>query len=266
MRDAIAWEKEMEEAKNAPVVPPTDTQDPPANTPSSPVEDWEKRYQELQSFKDKQLAKEKADAEALKQQNLILQQQLKEANSKPKSYPVTKEELAEWQAHFPDFNVILNTLLEMKMDERAAEQAKELAELDKQIKSIAAERGRNELLLLHPDANELEKDPQFIAWYEQQEPEIRALIESPNPAKIAKGLTIYKKFMGIQDKAKAKQEADKDASRMIPVTSKPETPQGLKVWTESEVNRMSDREFAKYAEEIDKARREGRFKNDINTI
>lgn len=261
MNDALAYERDLEEGKTAPDEDYDTQQTLETNTPKEDVkksEDWEKRYLELQAFKDKQLSRANSEKEALKQEKTALQQKLVEANAKPKNYPLTENELKEYFEQFPDFKNVLITFVRQELDQNNDELRREMGRFEEQAKAFAAERGRADLLKLHPDANEIENDPQFVSWFELQEPEIRALIESPDAKKVAKGLTIYKKFMGV-DKVKAKLEEDKEASKAVTITSKAETPKEKKVWTEREVAKMHPRVFAKYADEIDQARLEGRF-------
>lgn len=268
MKDALKYERELEEEKAKALLNPTseDTlEDPSNNTPEvTPTEshDWEKRYSDLKSYVDKQLNAKTQEVNSVKQQNLDLQQKLKVAESKPKNYPFTEAEVKEWADQFPDFHKFMDTVIDMKADKRDAEKDKQIQVLEQQIQSLAAERGRAKLLDLHPDANEIENDPQFISWFDQQEPEIKSLIESPDIKKIAKGLTLYKRDLGIKDKAKASKEADKEASKAITLHTKPDTPKDKKIWKESEVAKMHPRVYAKYADEIEQARLEGRFEND----
>lgn len=272
MRDAERWEKEQQELANLEKAPkgeenPNDTLEPSPNTPPNDDEhDWKKRYADLQSHAAKKEAAAKQAAEALKQELLLAQQKLKEADSKPKSYPFTKEQIKEWSDQFPDFHKFMDTVIDMKYDERSVALQEEITRMENQLKGIALERGRAELLKLHPDAFEIETDPQFISWLEGQKPQIKALIESPNPADIAEGLSIYKMKMGIKDKAKAKQDEDREASKAITVKSQAETPKDKKVWKESEIDKMDARTYAKYADDIDLARAEGRFEKDLNPI
>lgn len=268
MKDALKYERELEEEKAKALLNPTSEDTLEETTPNTPEvtptesHDWEKRYSDLKSYVDKQLNAKTQEVNSVKQQNLDLQQKLKVAESKPKNYPFTEAEVKEWADQFPDFHKFMDTVIDMKADKRDAEKDKQIQVLEQQIQSLAAERGRAKLLDLHPDANEIENDPQFISWFDQQEPEIKSLIESPDIKKIAKGLTLYKRDLGIKDKAKASKEADKEASKAITLHTKPDTPKDKKIWKESEVAKMHPRVYAKYADEIEQARLEGRFEND----
>lgn len=267
MNDALAYERELETQQNAPKGDETleDTQntDPKAPENKEVNHDWEKRYSDLKSYTDKKFNDVKSVVDLKDQENLLLKQQIKEIQSQPKSYQFSEAEIKEWADQFPDFHKFMDTVIDIKYDKRSVELQEQIKGLENQLKVVAVERGRAELLKLHPDANEIENDPQFISWFEKQEPEIISLIQSPDPRKIAKGLNIYKKELGIVDKAKARQDAEKEASKAITINSKPETPKDKKVWKESEIAKMHPRVYAKYEEEIEQARLDGRFEKDM---
>lgn len=268
LKDAEKYEEEMATSSDDSTNPDeqaVDTQSDENPTPkekSVPEHDWEKRHSDLKSYMDRQLNTLKSSLEAKEQKNLELQQQLKEAKSQPKTYPVSDEEITQWAAQFPDFHKTLVSIIGKMNDQTAVELHKEIDRLEGQSKAIAAEKGRAELLKLHPDANEIEKDPQFATWFEKQKPRVRSLIESADPYEIADGLKLYKIDMNIKPKQKNSQ--DKEASMAITVNSRPETPKDKRIWTESEVARMSTRTYAKNEQEIEKARQEGRFEYDLS--
>lgn len=261
MRDADKYEEELATPITDPANADTQTDGTPTLKETPVQHDWEKRHNDLKSYYDRQLNQA---AEALKnkaQENLALEQKLLE---KPKTYPVSEAEIAEWAAQFPDFYKTLITVVERKNDQTAEQLRKEMARLEDTSKAIAAEKGRAELLKLHPDANDIEKDPRFAVWFAEQPSEVRVLIESSNPKAIAKGLNLYKEDMGI--KTVQKNNTEKEASQAITLTSKAETPRDKKVWKESEIDKMHPRTFAKFEKEIDAARAEGRFEYDLSSM
>lgn len=265
LKDADKYEQELATAALDPANADTlEDGNPIPKDNSEDNVDWKKRYSDNQSHTAKQLREKDAETQRIAQENLALKQKLQEANNKPKSYPTSDEEIDQWAKQFPDFDKLLSTRIGKMIDQNSIELRNEMARLEDTSKAIAAEKGRAELLKLHPDANEIEKDPRFAVWFNEQEPEVRILIESPNPKAIAKGIKLYKEDVGI--KTVQKNNSEKEASKAITLHSQPETPREKRIWRESEVDKMHPRTFAKLEKEIDQARAEGRFDYDLSSL
>lgn len=271
LKDTDKYEKEMDTSLEDPEgnKKPEDTllEENPNSPKDSTVDDshnWEKRYSDLKSYMDKQLNAFKTKSESVEQKNLELQQKLKDVESKPKQYPVSEAEIAQWAAEFPDFNKTLITIVSKIVDDNNKDLRQEMVKLEEASKAIAAEKGWQELLKLHPDANALVNDPQFNMWFAQQTPRIRALIESTNPKEIAKGIDLYKVEMNIKPVQKVNQ--DKEASKAVTTNSKPDAPKEKKRWSESQVKKMGKHQFERLEAEIDLARAEGRFDYDLSSF
>jgi len=141
--------------------------------------------------------------------------------------------------------------------------AKQIKELNDFKQSVANERGRTELLKIHPDANEIEADSRFAQWYNEQEPEIQHLVDSGEPKKIGKAITIFKKDLGIV--TKTAQDLQKEASQFVNLgPTQPNLPKEQKTWYESEVKKMSQRDYIRFEKDIEIARTQGRYIYDIS--
>lgn len=262
LKDAEKYEDEL---ANLPTDPanadtPVDTDH---TTPDKQSDhDWEKRYSDLKSYMDKQLNQMKTALETKNAQHAELQQKLKEAETRTKTYPVSEEQLVEWAETYPDFFNVLVTITEKNSDKNLQLVRDEIKRLEEAQEAIAKEKGWQELLKYHPDANEIKDDPRFASWFEVQPSGIQALIGSKNPKEVAKGIALYKEDMGIKPVQKNKTE--KEASQAVTVAAKSEPPQGKKVWLESEIAKMHPNTYLRLEEEIELARREGRFKYDVS--
>lgn len=277
-RDMAEFEKEIETsrlaAENAEKAA-KETANPPSDQPVNPENptsanetvqdnvDWKKRYADLQSDRDKKLAdanKTIANKDSEKQE---LEKQLKEVTKAKTKYPTSEEELEQWCKEFPPLVPIIQTLALKAVEGRESELAEKVKELEDFKKAVAAERGRVELLKIHPDANEIETDPKFAQWFNEQETEIQHLVSSGDPKKIAKAITIYKKDLGIVNKSA--RDIKKEASKAVDLGPTPaELPKGKKTWYESEVAKMSARDYIKNEKEIELARAEDRYIYDIS--
>lgn len=262
MRDVDKYAEELESMENTQDEgSQEDTQsEGNTNTPTSSEDgNWQKRYSDLQSYMDKEMNTLKSKYDAEKRAREEAEQLAKEAKAQPVQYPVSDEEIKAWAEQFPDFHKTLITIVKKENDAKSQEILKEFKKLEDASKAIAAEKGRNELLKLHPDAFEIEKNPQFKEWLGAAKPGVRRLIESSDPYEIAEGLSLYK----ARFKPQAKTD-NKEASRAVSTNSKPALPEGKKVWKESEVEKMHWKAYSKNEKDIDLARKEGRFIYDLS--
>lgn len=254
MKDAESFEIPTDET-------PENPEDDSATSQEESTHDWKKRYSDLKTHLNKQSEATKTAEAELKKQVNELQEQIKSLNS-TKAYPKTKEEVEAWVTNYPEFAQILETIIYMKSDEKLSEVYSKINEAEDQLKSYQALQGRVELRKLHPDADEIETDPAFRAWFDEQPNRIKELITSSDVREIARGLEIYKKDMGITNKTA--QDKQKEASRGVNLGSGKHAPEkGKKIWKESEIKRLSPNVLAKYMPEIDKAQAEGRIEYDL---
>lgn len=230
------------------IVNPTSADEPK----KQPEVDWKKRYADVQSDRDKKLSE-------ANQKILELEKQLKDSNT---PLPTSEEEFQEWVKQFPPLYNIMRTIVLKEKSTEIETVKKELDEVKEFKQQIANERGRAELLKLHPDADVIEKDPSFAQWFDEQEPEIQTLITSGMPIKIGKAITLYKREKGIVNKTA--QEVRKETSKVVTTnSSQPNLPKEEKIWRESDVQKMTSRQYERFEAEIEKARLEGRYARDL---
>lgn len=234
--------------------------DPNKAKPQVDSTDWKKRYSDLQSYSDKKLATKD-------QEILELKNQLKEKDQAP--LPTTEAEFQDWITRYPPLYNIMRTIVlkEGKNDPELQTIKKEIEEVKQFKQDLANERGKLELLKIHPDAGDYDaggsRVAEFGEWYKEQEPEIQALVDSGNPTKIGKAITLFKREKGIV--TKSAQEKKKEQSKAVSVgPNQPDLPKEGKVWRESEVAKMSPHRYSENHAEIEKARREGRYVYDLS--
>lgn len=269
-RDMAEFEKEIETsrlaAENAdkPSAPANEPENPnSANTPTPEEVNWQKRYADVQSDRDKKLADANKRLAEKDKENLELANKLKETQKAKTKYPTSEEELAQWIKEFPPLAPIIQTLALKAWENDKSELANEIKELQEFKKAYANERGRTELLKIHPDANEIEADPRFALWFNEQEPEIQLLVSSGEPKKIGKAISLFKKELGIV--TKTAQDLQREASRTVNLgPTPPDVPREQRTWYESEVNKMNAKQYAANELEIEKARSEGRYIYDLS--
>ncbi len=278
--EMLEFEKELEtsrlEAENAahgtkPEQPSESNEEPKnPNSVDEPINDlkvMQKRYSDLQSDRDKKLAEANKKINEANQKALDAENKFKESQKSKQKYPTSEEELEQWCKEFPPLLPIIQTIALKATEDSNSELLSKIKDLEDFKKAYANEKGKAELLRFHPDADDFDnggsKNAEFIAWYNDQEPEIQHLVDSGEPKKIAKALTIFKKDLGIV--TKTVKDLQKEASTAITVGPTPTSvPKEQKIWYESEVQKMKTKEYAKYQNEIEIARSEGRYVKDIS--
>jgi len=240
---------------------PLDTQEPSTSSSSEPNHDWQKRYSDLKSYHDRQIALAKAKEQ--EQARILAEKEraLEVATKQEVKLPSTPTEVQSFIKNYPDLaNIIKTFVLEENLTTKA-ELEKAIKENEKKMQAIAAEKARLALLELHPDADTIKDDPDFITWYEEQIPLVKQLLTSDFVADVARGLDIYKKDKGIIRQTKAeKEKAAKAAAMSVSTNSVVEVGTGKgKIWTASEVKRIPTSQYHKYEAEIMKALSEGRY-------
>ena len=220
---------------------------------------FKKRYGDLRRHTQKIETELKSQVDALKQQ-------LDAATKKEIKLPKSESELNAWASQYPDVYKIVETIAIKKAKEQSAlleERMKKVDEMEQQAHSSKAEA---ELMTLHPDFDQIRDDDGFHDWVEQQPKWVQqALYENDNDARAAaRAIDLYKADKGI---AKAK-KADPKAAAMAVNTRQgrttPTTEDTDGVFYESQINKMTDREFEAKMEDIEKARRAGKIVFDIS--
>jgi hypothetical protein len=251
------------------VDPRTGAQENPTDTPSNAPdpatqnkdpkgdETWEKRYADLRSYTDKRL-------DALVEQNKTLLEKLAEKDreitqvkSAKRELPASEDELKEFSESYPVWDRIIEAKA-MKLSQGEVDALRaEVEALRTQLKEEKTEKAKAKLKDLHPDWEKLEKDPVFNSWFAEQPEGVKNLIRSSDIYEIARGLDLFKKEIGIKTKRERDLEASlavKADAGVVPEENKP------KIWTTSEIKKLSPREYEKLADEINKAMREGRIR------
>lgn len=254
----------VEVPNEAPVTPELESE--VLETPATPVKDQEpvdprdsQVYRELKQYHDTEVHQLRLQ---LQEKDRLLADSQKPALKAPK----TPEELAKFKEQFPEaYDNIKSLILETLSDDSLEinRKAKEVLQAQAQLRE---EQAFAELKKLHPDAEEIKKDPKFAKWYHEQSADIqRVLATSTDSKAISKLLTLYKMDVGIpttKDKKKAEAKENEDASLAVKVKGQSEISPQKKIWTGTEIRDITApgnyKKWLKLRDEIDLARRENR--------
>ena len=221
---------------------------------------FKKRYGDLRRYSQKK-------ENDLQKQIDELKIQLDTATKKQIKLPKSEEELEEWTNEYPDVAKIVETIAIKK----AQEQSKALEDRIKKVDAMQddALREKAEVLLLkkHPDFAEIRDEDRFHNWVDEQPEWVqKALYENEHDANsAARAIDLYKADMGITTNKVTKREQEKNAAKSVKVSSKDSLEATAEVGTikESEVEKMSQREYEQRQEEIITAIRNKTFIYDL---
>jgi hypothetical protein len=253
----------VEIPNEAPATPEVDSEEELQTTPVKEQEPVDPRdsqvYRDFKQYHDTEMHQMRLQ---LQEKDRLIAESQRPALKAPK----TPEELAKFKEQFPEAydniqSMILTTLSDDSLD--INRQAKEVLQAQAKLRE---EQAFSELKKVHPDAEEIKKDPRFKDWYNEQSADIqRVLATSTDTKAISKLLTLYKLDVGIpteKEKKKIVNKENEDASLAVKVKGQSEISPQKKIWTGTEIRDISApgnyKKWLKLREEIDTARREGR--------
>ena len=219
---------------------------------------FKKRYSDLRRHQQKQTDELKAEINNLKIQ-------LEQSTKKQMQLPKSDEDIESWAKEYPDVAAIVETIAIKKANEQQASLEERVKALDDMQQSVSKQRAETELLQMHPDFDEIRNDDDFHAWAEEQPQWVQnALYENDNDARsAARAIDLYKADKNIT----AKKSSSKDAAKSVSTKgkrSKPTSDDSGNSYKESDVQRMSAKEYEKHSDDIMEAIRNGKFIYDVS--
>ena len=195
-----------------------------------------------------------------------LEQQLNAASKNELVLPKSEQDIEAWAKKYPDVAGIVEAIADKKASERSADLDGRLKEIEELRTTAKREKAEAELAALHPDFNEIRKDDAFHNWAEAQPKWVQdALYENVEDAKsVARVIDLYKVDNGITTKRSS--SADKGAAASVTTkrTTSPNHEESSNYLRESQVAKMSMKEYEKRADEIFEAQRKGKFIYDMS--
>ena len=237
-----------------------ETAEPEEDEPTTAEEKtFKKRYSDLRRHQQKQ-------AEEFKTELAELKRQLSDATKKEMKLPKSDEDIETWAAEYPDVAAIVETIAMKKASEQSSALEERIKAIDELQMSATKEKAEAALMQMHPDFGEIRDSDEFHEWADQQPKWVQdALYENDNDARsAARAIDLYKVDMGI---GKKKPKSDKDAAKSVSTKnsrSKPQENEEASYLKESDVQKMSAREYEKRSDEIMEAIRSGKFIYDVS--
>jgi DNA repair exonuclease SbcCD ATPase subunit len=253
-RDEEELEELLEAQRNQQSVDDEDDDEAPANAEEKT---FKKRYGDLRRHSQKM-------QEDYQKQISELKSQIKETAKQEFKLPKSEKELEQWMKTYPDVAAIVETIAIKKAKEQAADLEERMSAIDSM--RVDAERQKAEALLLqlHPDFDTIRSSDDFHEWAEEQPKWIQqALYENDNDAKAAaRAIDLYKADRNIKSQQKSKGNAAEAVGSKG--RGRPQTNISNGKVRESDVQKMSTKEYEKNVETIMDAIRTGNFIYDIS--
>lgn len=227
---------------------------------SAEEKSFKKRYGDLRRHSQQQQTTFQKQIDELKEQ-------LTKSTEKQIKLPTSEADLAEWAKTYPDVARIVETIAIKKAKEQSSAIEVRLNQLDEREKLTAREKAELELNRLHPDFDKIRDTDEFHTWAEDQPSWIQqALYENDNDARAAaRAIDLYKADMGISKAKKPKE--DNSAAQGVGTRSSKSAPSDNDtdgVIYESEVAKLTSKQYEQYQEDIAKAIRSGKFVYDLS--
>ena len=219
---------------------------------------FKKRYSDLRRHQQKQTEELKTEINALKSQ-------LEQSTKKQIKLPKSDEDIDTWAKEYPDVAAIVETIAMKKAAEQSASLEQRVKALDDMQQDVSKQRAETELLQMHPDFDEIRNDDDFHTWAEEQPKWIQdALYENDNDARsAARAIDLYKADRNLT----TKKTSNKDAAKSVSTKGKRNKPvenESSSFLRESEVQRMTAKEYESRSDEIMEAIRQNKFVYDLS--
>lgn len=180
--------------------------------------------------------------------------------------PTTEAELEAWKEKYPDVANIVATLAKKEAQAMYNAADERLTRLDEIAADANRAKAEAEIRAIHSDFDELKESDVFHDWVDVQPKWVKdaLYVNEDDPASVARVIDLYKADNNIVNKTK-KASAKKAATAIV--TKKGRTSVDAddvsgKI-TESDVNKMSAKEYEDRSDEIMEAMRTGRFVYDM---
>ena len=180
--------------------------------------------------------------------------------------PKSDEDIEEWAKEYPDVAGIVETIAAKKAQEMFDKADTRLKQLDEAHAEAHRVKSENEIRKSHSDFDDLREADEFHDWADAQPKWVKdALYENADdPASVVRVIDLYKSDKGLTKEAK--KASKKAAASPVTRRSKAEVDvaDSSNTIRESEVAKMSNKEFEERSDEINKAMRSGKFVYDVS--
>lgn len=218
---------------------------------------WKKRYGDLRRHMSQKEAEWKKKFEAL---------ETKKAEPKLEM-PASEEELEEWKQKYPQIAAIVESIALSRAEEIAnrkfSEAKMDLDMIRKTQDETAREKALNTIRKKHEDFDNIQDSEEFWDWVDEQPAWVNDALGSTDPKSVIRVIDFYKSDNGLTKEGQKLKE--KDTARLVKTKTKSDVADKTKAkFSESQVQKMSPKEYAEKEDAIFAAMRAGEFIYDIS--
>ena len=247
--DEVYYEEDQPKATRKKKAAPSEEESPQQET------NYKKRYDDLKKHYDAKLNE-------FRQR----EQELMAASQPEYQAPKSEEDLTRFREEYPDLYDTVETVAHMRAEEQMRDMRERFSAIEQREMEIARREAETALQERHPDFDEIRGDDFFHEWAKEQPEQIQDWIyNNPDNVTLAvKALDLYKLETGKGRKGPGrprKQAAPQgSAADMVSTKTTGIDAKQPKIWTESEIAKMSLDQFDKHEAEIRDAISEGRVR------
>jgi hypothetical protein len=223
--------------------------------PSQAEVDYKKRYDDLKKHYDQTVAENKQKSE---QEKAVVKA---EVNPSTKKTLRTPEELAQFKEDYPDLYDTMSSVSDLQSAAANKDLQERLDALSAQADKVNQREAAAILREKHPDFDTIKDSDAFHSWAKEQPEEVQNWIykNTTNPDLASKALSYYKADTGYKASSSTN-KSNSSAADMVSSKTQGATDTTKKIWTTSEIDKLSAAQYEKLEDELDLAASEGRVK------
>jgi len=217
---------------------------------------YKKRYDDirkLQSNTAAELKAIKAQLENAKEQGVV----------RP---PKSDEDIQAWADKYPDVAAIVETIAEKKAQEKFSVAEDRLRQIDEMSEEANRSKSMDVIRDSHSDFDDLKESDEFHDWAGEQPKWVQdALYENQDdPRSVVRVIDLYKGDKGLDTKSRKKSTKEAASAVVTKRSTKPSQADTEVTFTESQIGKMSMKDFEKNQDAIMEAQRTGKFVYDLS--
>jgi len=180
--------------------------------------------------------------------------------------PKSDEDIDQWVSKYPDVASIVETIAAKKAKELFSKADSRLQKLDEMHEATVRKTAESTIIESHSDFINIRESDEFHDWADEQPKWVQDAVyeNADDPHSVVRVLDLYKGDKGLTKEAK---KAGKKAAASVvsrPSKTRVDTNDSDGQIRESDVAKMSSKDFETNVDEINKAMRNGKFIYDIS--
>jgi hypothetical protein len=232
----------------------------PNEDSSTTNHNYKKRYDDLKR-------KHNRTIDEFKQKESNFQAQLQATQPKYEA-PKSQEELQQFRDSNPDLYETVESVAHNIASEQLNTLQPRLSAIEAREHQLAIREAEELMRNNHPDYDDIKGSEDFHTWASDQPEQIQDWVyRNPDNVSLAsKAIDLYKMESGqgqssTQRSSSPRQQSSQSAADMVSTKTTNVEPQQKKIWTETEISKMSLDQFDKHEADIRLAIDEGRVRN-----